>query len=374
MKLLELCLSTGVGGLELYAVRTAAALSARGIRVQALVSAGTMTAERMESDNIPTTRWAGPAGPLPLIAARRLAGLIERERIDILHMHWNRDLRLVALAKWLCRRPFQVVYTRQMMLTRPKHDRYHRFVYGQVDAFIAITRQLEALAVDLLPMPRARIRTLYYGVDAPPVPLAQERAQLRASLGLREEAFVVGMVGRIEAGKGQHLVVEAAARLAQAGVDVQVLVVGPAMDEGYLSDLRAEVSERGLDARVVFHGPHREPSRIMPCFDALVLASREETFGLVLIEAMRGDVAVIGTDAGGVPEIITDGETGLLFPPDDAPALADRLLRLARDPDLRARLAQAGKASADARFSREQHYAGLLALFEELAGGPLAQG
>ncbi len=103
----------------------------------------------------------------------------------------------------------------------------------------------------------------------------------------------------------------------------------------------------------------------MSAFDVVVLATKQETFGLVLIEAMRNGVAVIGTNAGGVPEIIDDGKTGLLIEPDDAAGLEQCLLRLIQDAQLRESLAKVGKQKADQMFSQEQHYNRLCELMQK---------
>ena len=98
---------------------------------------------------------------------------------------------------------------------------------------------------------------------------------------------------------------------------------------------------------------------IVPAFDVSVLATRKETFGLVLIEAQCLGIPVIGTDAGGVPEIIDDGENGLMVTPEDPEALADAIYRLYGDSRLRRDIATAGKRTMADRFSLETHIVSL---------------
>jgi glycosyltransferase involved in cell wall biosynthesis len=371
VKVLELCLSTGVGGLELYAVRTATQLLARHIDCVAAVADGTMTAGRMQQAGVPVI-FCGKAGRIfPLISARRLARHIDQQQIDIIHMHWARDLSLAVLAKRLARRPVKLIYTRQMMLTRSKRDIYHRFLYRQVDLFLTITRELCELARRYLPMPAQAIQALYYGVERPPVLDKKAKAELRQSLGIPSDAFAIGMVGRIEEGKGQHLVVQALQQLLRQSVNAHAIIIGPAMDQAYMESLRNTVQQQNLSSHVTFYGSHDNPIEIMSAFDVVVLASRQETFGLVLIEAMRNGVAVIGTNAGGVPEIIDDGATGLLFEPDNAADLTEKLMSLCggrqSDKGRATELAKAGKAKADMLFSQQQHYDRLIEFMSELA-------
>ncbi len=356
MKILELCTSDGVGGLELYALRTTAALQRLGNDVMAVVRPGTMLQQRMSEQGLAHFDLPRSSRALPLLAAWRLARLIDQGEVDVVHMHWGHDLLLAALAKRWARRPVRLVYTRQMALTRMKNDAYHRFLYRQVDLYLTITDKLLRQARQLLPLPPERVQRLYYGVPAP-TPLGEgERRLVRHSLGIPERVFAIGLIGRMEEQKGQHLLVEAVQHLRAAGIPAHASLIGPAMDQPYQQRLQREVEERGLQDVVILHGPHKEPMAVMPAFDAVVLTTRMETFGLVLAEAMRCGVAVIGTNAGGVPEIIEDGVSGLLFAPEDAVHLARQLEHLARNDALRRELAAAGKARADDLFAEEKHY------------------
>jgi glycosyltransferase involved in cell wall biosynthesis len=359
-------MSIGVGGLELYAVRTAIQLRARNIECIAVAARGTMTAERMRQHGVQTTEFNKASRHLPLLSARRLARLIDEQQVDIIHMHWARDLNLAVLAKRMARRTVKLVYTRQMMITRSKHDIFHRMLYRQVDLFLTITEQLRELAQQYLPMPKDTIRTLYYGVEAPAALSEQEKLALRQSLQIPKNSFAIGMVGRIEAGKGQHLLIEAVRDLVKQRKVIHATIIGPAMNADYDARLKAQVKEWSLSDAIHFYGSHPNPVEIMSAFDAVVLATKQETFGLVLIEAMRNGVAVIGTRAGGVPEIIDEGITGLMFEPENAKELAEKLLVLINDSALCRKLAEAGKEKADRLFDQEQHYQQLIALMEQL--------
>jgi glycosyltransferase involved in cell wall biosynthesis len=266
----------------------------------------------------------------------------------------------------MARRTVKLVYTRQMMITRSKHDIFHRMLYRQVDLFLTITEQLRELAQQYLPMPKDTIRTLYYGVEAPAALSEQEKLALRQSLQIPKNSFAIGMVGRIEAGKGQHLLIEAVRDLVKQRKVIHATIIGPAMNADYDARLKAQVKEWSLSDAIHFYGSHPNPVEIMSAFDAVVLATKQETFGLVLIEAMRNGVAVIGTRAGGVPEIIDEGITGLMFEPENAKELAEKLLVLINDSALCRKLAEAGKEKADRLFDQEQHYQQLIALMEQL--------
>jgi glycosyltransferase involved in cell wall biosynthesis len=368
MHILELCLSPDLGGLELYVFRCARALS-RADRVSTLLCEEGKLREYF--DQLPqVAQHFTPISvrKLPLLAARRLARLIDSEAIDVLHVHWGKDLPLAALAKSFSRRKPRLVYTRQMQLTRSKRDPYHNFLYGQMDVMLTITEQLATSARDKLrAVDRHKVHTLYYGVEAPAVPLSMEqRRTIREEWGVPEDALLIGLFGRMEPYKGQHLFIEALARARTDGLNVYGLLVGHEMEVGYSDTLKNQAASIGVLEQLVFRGFTKDPKPWMQSCDALLLATVEETFGLVLPEAMRAGVPVIGSNRGGVLEIIDHEKNGLLFASGDSDSLYAAIKRYATDESFRLAMAQAGKADADQRFDEERHYLALKSIFQSV--------
>lgn len=346
-RILELCLSDGHGGLELYAARLCSLLRQRGHDCRAMAGSNTLFSRRLTEESVPHDTMRVRVRKLPLIAAMRLARYLEREQIDVIHIHWSNDLPLAALAKRLCARPVRLVHSRHMHITRPKHDPYHRLLYQAIDCYVVVSKAMREEAHRYLPLRENAIELVYLGVPAP--------AQVAEEHPAGEGVLKIGQFSRIEPPKGQHVLIEAVDMLHRQGLPVQARIVGHVMDEQYMASLRDEVARRGLEAHVDFPGFISSPQRTMSELDVVVLASENETFGLVLLEAMRCGVAVIGTRAGGVPEIVDDGHSGLLFAPNTAAELAERLRFLAENPAERHRLALAGQARANEIFSEEAH-------------------
>ena len=155
----------------------------------------------------------------------------------------------------------------------------------------------------------------------------------------------IGIVGRLARWKGQHVFLEAAARVIKAGYDVSFVIVGAALfgEEAYEAELRQQVSALGLQSRVEFLGFTRDVPTVLRSFDILVHASTtEEPFGQVIVEGMAVGKPVIATRGGGVPEIVTHGVTGVLTAMGDPEELARQVIFLLLNPVTAARLGQAG--------------------------------
>lgn len=350
MRILQLCLSDGHGGLELYASWLCELLPQRGYDCRAMVASGTMLAQRLSGLRIPFAEFQVGFRQLPLAAAVMLGRYLERKQIDILHVHCSKDLPLAALAKRLSRRKVRLIYSRHMSITRSRHNPYHSFVYGSLDCLIVLSELMRSEALKYLPLSEQRVEMLYHGVPAPLAEKDEGKPARSVDVPLR-----VGLFGRIEAQKGQHLLIESVDILRKRGIAVQARIIGHVMDDAYLAGLRDEVSRLRLQSEIEFAPFHPNPQQIMPNYDVVVLTSKREHFGLVLPEAMRCGVAVVGSNAGGVLEIIEHGRSGLLFETGSAISLADQLQHLAENPLERQRLARAGRERADQMFSQERH-------------------
>lgn len=359
MNILELCLSSGLGGLELYVFRSSEALinsSSNNNILAVLTEKSKLDDYYRNNSSIEIQYLKHFFTPLPLFNAKKLAKIIDKNNIDVIHMHWGKDLPLAAFAKAFSKRKPALVYTRQMMITREKNDFYHNFLYRQMDLLLTITKELESLCKKYIPRFSDRITTLYYGVKQPNKFLNEnDIKQQRETLGFTAKDFIVGLIGRLEESKGQHLLIDAIQMGKQNGHNIKALIVGHEMITGYRDILKNQADKLGIPDNIIFQDFTREPQQLMQICDCVVLASGQETFGLVLPEAMRAGVAVIGSNSGGVPEIIDHEKTGLLFETKNANSLYQQLERLYLQPDFKNKLAQQGKQSADQRFDNSLH-------------------
>jgi glycosyltransferase involved in cell wall biosynthesis len=194
-------------------------------------------------------------------------------------------------------------------------------------------------------------------------------SNFRKELGLDTETVLIGMVGRITRGKGQEILVEAAALLKDKYPKVHFVAVGDvfADQSHYLDALREAIKNHGLSKCFHVAGYRSDVDAVYRELQIFVLPSwRPEGFGRVTAEAMLNGCAVVATNVGGTPELIEDGVTGLLVPPSDPRSVADAIDRLLAEPNLRFQMGQAAAASAKQRFTLPQYQNNMRCVIDEL--------
>lgn len=355
MNVLVLCLSHGYGGLELYVYREIKFLQLYGITCLPVISENSMLEQKLKQDRIEYRTLESNNKYFPILTARKLAKLISENNIDVVHLSWGKDLNLASLGKYFSSKPVKLVYSRHMEITRSKKDLFHRWFYHQVDKILAVSKMVEENALTFLPLPKQSIELLYLGVAAPNT-TDDACESLLEKYSMTRRTMNIALFGRIEKGKAQHIMLFALKLLIDKEYDVSLTLVGHVMDDDYCAKLNELVKSYGLADYVVFTGMIQDVINIMPCFDVVVLTTPKETFGLVLVEAMRGGVAVVGANAGGVLDIIDNNINGLLFEPNDAESLFIALSKLYDNPEMKQRIAKSGKKKADKVFSEEQHF------------------
>ena len=305
-----------------------------------------------------------PRAEMDLAAAWRLSRVVRQLQPDILHAHDPHGVAMAALALSMSTQPRKprLVASRRVDFHLAKHA-LSKWKYRQVRLFVCAS---EAIRQILLRdgIPAARAVTVHEGIDvdavraAPPAPLHQD-------LWLPHEAPVVGNIGALVPHKGQRYLVDAAAAVVQRQPDTRFVIAG----EGELrSALEAQIKARLLTKHVLLAGFRADVFSVLRALDVFVMSSTTEGLGTSLLDAMACGKPVVAAAVGGIPEVVVDGETGLLVPPRDPDALAHAILRLLDDPALRARMGAAGLARVRDRFTAEAMVARTLQAYARLAG------
>ena len=210
---------------------------------------------------------------------------------------------------------------------------------------------------------------VYEGVDVERIRAAPALDPHKA-FGLPRGAPVVGNVAALAPHKGQRYLVDAAAEVVRHVPDARFVIAG----EGELEPaLRRRIAALGLEKHVVLAGFRPDIIPLHKGFDLFVMSSTTEGLGTSALDAMACGKAVIATRAGGLAEVVEDGETGLLVPTRDPSALAGAIVRVLRDPELRRRYGEAGLTRAQNAFDVERMVAETLQVYESLPAKPRAR-
>ena len=346
--ILEICLSPDLGGLELTVVDMFHYFKLKTPTFIAVSQSGKLKKfieDEQKKIILPKSKL------FSLLKAKKLASYIDTHQIDILHFHWNKDMLVVVLAKLLSLRKPKIVQSRHMMMTRLKNDIYHRWLYKNIDTIHAVTEEVQYQLQKFIPQDICpKLEMVYLGTKKPEI-------NKTVLLSLREKYnadnnFFIGIVGRIEEGKGQYLAIEALSLLKYLK-NIKLLIIGSAMKKSYLEDLKKQVLKLNLEDQVVFIDFSKNIDSYMHIFDIFILATKKETFGLVLLEAMMSKTAVLATNKGGPTEIINDGVDGLLFERNKED-LAKKIELLYLDSEYRNSIANKGYEKVQKMFQREK--------------------
>ncbi|MCL5292424.1 MAG: glycosyltransferase [Actinobacteria bacterium] len=295
---------------------------------------------------------------------RRLCRLIRRERIRIVHSNTSTVISGAIAAKLTG--AYSVWHVHEVMMPKPVRAILCRLILALSDKVVAISNTVR----EQFPLrDRCRIEVVYDGIDlrgwTPPT--AEKRALARRSLGLTDDAPLVGMVGRFVPWKGQETFVRACELVAREHPGAQFLMIGQTFGElrSYNRRLERLVRALGMDDRTSFEYWCEDIPARMSMMDIVVHASEKpEGFGLVAIEAMALGKPVIGT-IGGIREIISN-DVGLVVPPCDHNALADAINRLLADRDGADLMGLRGRDRVAEHFTIERTAEKISAVYQEL--------
>ncbi len=232
----------------------------------------------------------------------------------------------------------------------------------RADALVCISR---AVAVQFHGAAHALV--MYDGIPRSREPVPRQRA--REALGVPADRFAVALIGRISDWKGQDVLVRALAQPALATIDAVGLVAGDPVPGGEEAARRLDMlaCELGVEDRLLRLGFREDVETVLGAADAVAVPSiRPEPLGLVALEAAAAGLPVVASGHGGVAEVVRDGESGRLVPPDDPAALSAALRALADDPAAAERMGRAGRRDVAERFGIEPMLEALQAVYDRL--------
>jgi L-malate glycosyltransferase len=308
---------------------------------------------------------------MDLTAAWRLARVVKRLKPDVIHAHDPHGVAMASLALSLGsgsspgRSPALVVARRVDF--HLKGNSFSRWKHRQVDCFIAASNAIRTMLL-ADGVPESKVVTVHEGIDVEHV-LAAPPVNVHETFFLPHHAPVVGNVGALVPHKGQRYLIEAAHLVVQQLPDVRFVILG----EGELREhLERLVREHHLERHVLLPGFRVDVLGCIKGFDLFVMSSVTEGLGTSLLDAMACSKAIVATKAGGIPEVVEDGVTGIVVEPRDHHGLAAAIVKLIKDEQGRQRMATAGFERVSSRFTVERMVAETAKVYARVAGRPHA--
>jgi glycosyltransferase involved in cell wall biosynthesis len=365
----QLLHALGMGGAEVLAARLARQLgdTYRFLFV-CLDGLGTL-GEELRGDGF-SVRVLGRKPGVDWSCLRRLADLLRRERVDLIHAHQYTPFFYALAARLLYRRP-AVLFTEHGR-HYPDYPRRKRIVANRLllqrrDRLVGVGQSVRQALIDNEGLPAGRVEVIYNGMDLSAYSgRGADRQAVRRELGVGPDDVVILQVARLDYLKDHATAVRMMAQVVKCRADVRLLVVGEGPERPGIEEL---VRQLNVGDQVRLLGLRSDVARLLGAADLCLLTSISEGIPLTVIEAMAAGLPVVATRVGGLGEMIDDGVHGLLAPAGDPAALAACVLRLAGDPGLRAALGRAGRGRAEATFSEGRMHEQYLGLYREMLCG-----
>lgn len=308
-------------------------------------------ADELRDGGIPVYNFEAGDGRTSYLTFRRVAKLLRRERVDVLHTH-NTEPLLDGVPGALLAGVRRVIHT--------DHGRYFpdklRYMLaewilsGFVDKIVGVSEDTVASLVRYEHIPRRKLVVIPNGIDGTPYFAKVDVVAARRGLGIGTSGPVVGVAGRLTPEKGIEYLLHATVHLRQRFPNLAVLVAGDGDRADHLARLAANL---GLSDTVRFLGIRRDIATILGSLDVFVLPSVREGLPMVVLEAMAAALPIVATDVGGVPMAVRHGTNGLLVEPRNPGRLADAVGGLLGDPERLARFGARGRDIFRCEFSGE---------------------
>jgi glycosyltransferase involved in cell wall biosynthesis len=353
-------------------VRATDLMNAWGARVehQVLALDGRVEARQRVRAEVPLTILPAPPKAGSLATARRLRALLREHRPALLLTYNFGAIDALFAARGLGLAAVHHedgFHADEARALKRRRNWLRRLALPAAARLVVISRQLERIALEVWRQPRERVLYVPNGIDV--ASFARERAPdgLRQRLALSQATFVVGSVGHLRREKNVARLLAAAERALAAGLDLHLLVLGDGEERVALAERAAGGP---LAGRVHFEGFQADPRAAYRAMDAFALSSDTEQMPMALLEAMAAGLPCLSTDVGDVRAMLPPEQAALLADVDARAEerLAQGLLLLGRDADLRRRLGQANRERAVRDFERGRMLAAYAGLYGRLSG------
>lgn len=341
--------TAGPGGAETILLNLASLIDRRRFRSVVVLPEDRWLPKQVRARGIPTylvksKAWYDPHWQLAL------ARIIRREKVDLIHSHLPDQNFYSCIAGRLARR--KIIATYHGALPAPKSGDFKAqlklwTVRRWASAVVVVSDYLKQ-SYKALGFPGDKMVRIYNGVDSARFS-SRGKGALRTELGLQNGTKLVGMVANLRGSKGYEYFIQAAHKVSSVVPQVRFLAIGE-MNQDIAGHMRSLLEKFSLQDRFLFLGFRQDVPEILNDLDVFVLSSISEGFSVATVEAMAAGKPVVVTRSGGPEEIVKHGSTGLLVPPADADALAEKICELLGNPGRASALAEKAQKEAKTKF------------------------
>jgi glycosyltransferase involved in cell wall biosynthesis len=215
---------------------------------------------------------------------------------------------------------------------------------------------------------QSKIVTIYNGLDLKTFDEKKDVTKIKKELSIENKDIVIGTVAKLQPKKGIHILLNAAAPIIKKFPSIKFLIVGDDADTAgaYLKQLKSLVHQLNITEHIIFSGYRDDIPQIMEVIDIFLFPSFSESFGRSLLEAMAASKPIIASNVGGIPEVVVDGETGMLIPPGNSTELAAAISYLLKNNNLRKKMGTKGRKRVEELFTMEKNVKSIEKLYIEL--------
>ena len=343
MKLMEIVSGDGVNGAIIHCLLLVRELAHRGHSMTVVCRPESWIRRELRSDPVEIVESYLQRQPHDEL--RRIAAIVRAQQFQLIHTHMtSAHIFGVFLSR---------VSGAPCVATAHAHNRRWHWRFN--DLVIAVSEATRRYHIEHNMVARDRIEAIYNFVDYGrfmAVP-AEIRERMRASFNIKASWPLIGFVGNVFVEKGWLDLIRVLSKVSVMVPDVRLLVVGDGPAD-YRSALESEAARLGVLPQIIWTGRRFDIPEVLSALDLFVTASHDETFSLSSLEAMAAGLAVIASAVGGLPELVCDGETGVLVRPGDLDQMAKVIVTLLCDGNQRKKLGEAGRCRVRERFSPER--------------------
>ena len=356
MKIFQVLNSLECGGLEKLTLDLSLKLKAQGhtVTICCLERTGNLLNNNYAGiEIISLNKGSGLDFTLPF----RLAEAMRQKKPDVVHTHNMGPLLYGTIAAKLADVPV-VINTRHGRA--PQH--MNGLIWGMNEAIVAISNDAKSELLKNNTIDPGKVSVIHNGIDLEAFKSRIFQQEAKKALGL-DSLFVIGTVSRLAREKDQFSLIKAFAMVVSVEPKVKLVFAG---DGPLKVELAALANDLGIKDKIAFLGFRDDVNTILRAFDIFVLSSLQEGISLSLLEAMASRLPIVATNVGGNPEVVIDGETGILVPPKDPEKMAEAIIKILQNPELAKNMGQAGRKRVEEKFSLYRMVSEYRSLYEEI--------